>query len=180
MALHRTDADETKGPSSDLIDTILEMKRRNPRFGCRKIAEQISSAFGIDINKDIVRRILIQHYRPLPGGEGLSWLTVIGHARDNLWSVDLFRCESILLRSFWVMVVMDVFTRRNIGFGVAAANLDGPLICRMFGRPHRNFFPQITRQCFVSTDGFRTFGYLKFTRLKPFSVRPVLMLSLRD
>jgi transposase InsO family protein len=123
-----------KGPSRELIDTVVEMKRRNPRFGCRKIAEQISSAFGIEINKDIVRRILIQHYRPLPGGDGPSWLTVIGHARDSLWSVDLFRCESILLRSFWVMVVMDVFTRRIIGFGVAAANLDGPLVCRMFNR----------------------------------------------
>jgi transposase InsO family protein len=33
--------------------------------------------------------------------------------------VDLFRCESILLRSYWVLVVMDVFTRRIIGFGVA-------------------------------------------------------------
>ena len=69
-----------KGPSRELIDTVVEMKRRNPRFGCRKIAEQISSAFGIEINKDIVRRILIQHYRPLPGSNGPSWLTVIGHA----------------------------------------------------------------------------------------------------
>ena len=32
------------------------------------------------------------------------------------------------------MVVMDVFTRRIIGFGVAPANLDGPLVCRMFNR----------------------------------------------
>ena len=32
------------------------------------------------------------------------------------------------------MVVMDVFTRRIIGFDVAAANLDGPLVCRMFNR----------------------------------------------
>jgi len=38
--------------------------------------------------------------------------------KDSLWSVDLFRCESILLRSHWAMVVMDVFTRRIIGFGV--------------------------------------------------------------
>jgi hypothetical protein len=37
------------GPSRELIDTVVEMKRRNPRFGCRKIAEQISSAFGIEI-----------------------------------------------------------------------------------------------------------------------------------
>ena len=107
-----------KGPSRELIGAVIEMKRRNPRFGCRKIAEQISRAFAVEINKDVVRRILIRHYRPVPGGDGPSWLTVIGHAKDSLWSVDLFRCESILLKSYWIMVVMDVFTRRIIGFGV--------------------------------------------------------------
>jgi len=123
-----------KGPSKGLIDAVIEMKRRNPRFGCRKIAEQVSRAFAVEINKDIVRRILIQHYRPVPGGDGPSWLTVIGHAKDSLWSVDFLRCESILLKSYWIMVVMDVFTRRIIGFGVAPATLDGPVICRMFNR----------------------------------------------
>jgi hypothetical protein len=34
--------------------------------------------------------------------------------------VDLFRCESILRQSYWVMVVMDILTRWIIGFGVAA------------------------------------------------------------
>ena len=29
-----------------------------------------------------------------PGGGGPSWLAFIGHARECLWSVDLFRCES--------------------------------------------------------------------------------------
>ena len=52
-----------KGPSGELIAAVVEMKRRNPRLGCRKIAEQISTAFGFEINKDVVRRILIQHYR---------------------------------------------------------------------------------------------------------------------
>jgi putative transposase len=70
-----------KGPSSELIAAVVEMKRRNPRMGCRKIAEQISNAFGLEINKDVVRRILIQHYRPAPSGAGPSWLSVIGHCR---------------------------------------------------------------------------------------------------
>ena len=120
-----------KGPSKQLIGAVVEMKRRNPRFGCRKIAEHMARAFAIAINKDVVRRILIQHYRPGPGG-GPSWLSVIGQAKDSLWSIDFFRCESILIKSYWVMVVMDVFTRRIVGFGVAAADLDGPVICRMF------------------------------------------------
>ena len=124
----------SKGPSKEMIDAVVEMKRRNPRFGCRKIAEQISSAFGIEINKDVVRRILIRYYRPVPGGDGPSWLTVIGHAKNSLWSVDFFRCESILLKSYRIMIVMDLFTRRIIGFGVAPADLDGPVVCRMFDR----------------------------------------------
>ena len=130
----RTRSPGPKGPSSELIAAVVEMKRRNPRLGCRKIAGQISSAFGLEINKDVVRRILIQHYRPAqavmaPPGSPLS-----GRLKTALWSVDLFRCESILLQSYWVMVVMDIFTRRIIGFSVAAANLDGPSVCRMFNR----------------------------------------------
>ena len=46
----------------------------------------------------------------------------------------MFRCESILLRSHWVMVVMDVFTRRLLGFGVEPAPVDGISVCRMFNQ----------------------------------------------
>jgi putative transposase len=91
-----------KGPSAELIAAAIpEMKRRNPGFGCVRIAQQISHAFGLDLDKDIVRRVLAQHYRP-DGSDsnGPSWLTLIAQSRDSLWSVDLFRCESILLRSY--------------------------------------------------------------------------------
>jgi hypothetical protein len=46
----------------------------------------------------VVRRVLAKHYRPIGGyrGDGPSCLTVIGHAKDSLGSIDLFRCESIL------------------------------------------------------------------------------------
>jgi putative transposase len=122
-----------------LIDAVVEMKRRHPYFGCRKIAEQLSNAFGVALNKDVVRRILVRHFPPGPEGgdgpsSGPSGLAAIGHAKDRLWSVDLFRAESILLKSYWILVVMDVYTRRIIGFGVAAANLDGIRVCRMFNR----------------------------------------------
>ena len=36
-----------KGPSAELIAAIVEMKRRNSRFGCVRIAQQISQAFGL-------------------------------------------------------------------------------------------------------------------------------------
>ena len=34
------------------------MKRRNPSWGCPRIAQQISLVFGVDIDKDVVRRLL--------------------------------------------------------------------------------------------------------------------------
>jgi len=77
-----------KGPTTEVIAAVVEMKRRNPRLGCRKIAEQISHVFGIALGKDVVRRILAKHYPPDSDGEGVSWLTAIGHAKDSLWSID--------------------------------------------------------------------------------------------
>jgi transposase InsO family protein len=93
--------------------------------------------FDLQINKDVVRRVLLKHCRPRPGAYGPSWLTLLGHSKDSLWSVDLFRCESLTLKSHWVLVVMDQFTRQIIGFGVRAGPVDGPSLCRMFNRAIR-------------------------------------------
>ena len=110
------------------------MKQRNPIWGCPRIAQQITLAFGIPINKDVVRRILAARYRPKPDSAGPSWLTVLGHAKDSLWSLDLFRCESATLRTHWVLVVMDQCTRRIVGFGVHRGVVDGVALCRMFNQ----------------------------------------------
>ena len=121
-------------PSPELIQAICEVKRRNPCFGCPKIAQHLAKTFGIDIDKDVVRRVLAAHYRPERREIEPSWLTLLGHTKDSLWSLDLFQTESILLRSHWVLVVMDQFTRRIIGFGVQAVAVDGPALCRMFNQ----------------------------------------------
>jgi putative transposase len=97
-----------------------------------RIARIISHTFGIDIDKNVVYRVLAKHYRPAPGGTGPSWLSFIGHTKDSLWSVDLFRCESIVLRSYWVFVVMDQFTRRLVGVSVHCGAVTGVDVCRMF------------------------------------------------
>src|SRR4030095_5220812 len=126
-----------KGPKKDLIDAVVAMKRRNPNWGCPRLAQQIGLAFGIEIDKDVVRRILSIHYRPDSDSRGPSWLTFLGHTKDSLWSCDLFRCESATLRTHWVLVVMDQFTRRIIGFGIHSGIVDGVALCRMFQRAIR-------------------------------------------
>ena len=120
-----------KGPSESLIRAIVELKSRNPRFGCPRIARIISQTFGVDIDKNVVHRVLAKRSRPAPGGTGPSWLSFVGHTTDSLWSVDLLRCASIVLQSDWVLVVMDQFTRRLVGFGVHRGPVDAPSLCRM-------------------------------------------------
>jgi len=123
-----------KGPAPELVTAILEMKRRNPRFGYRRIAEQLALVFDVELDKDVVRRVLAKHYRPDRGDDGPSWLSLLGNVKDGLWSLDLFRCESLALKSHWVMVVMDQCTRRIVGFAVNAGVPDGPAVCRMLAR----------------------------------------------
>jgi len=40
-----------RGPSEPLIQAIVDFKRRNPRFGCPRIAPIIWKTFGIEIDK---------------------------------------------------------------------------------------------------------------------------------
>ena len=126
-----------KGPSAQLIRAVVEMKQRNPNWGCPRIAQQIALAFHLQIDKDVVRRILARHYGPGQHPDGPSWLTFLGHMKDSLWSIDLFSCESATLWTHWVLVIMDQYTRRIIGFGVHAGKVDGVSLCRMFNRAIR-------------------------------------------
>ena len=121
-----------KGPSAELRAAIVALKRRNPRFGCPRITMIISETFGVEIDKDVVRRVLACEYRPAPGRNGPSWLSFLGHAKDSLWSIDLFRCESVVLKSYWVMLVLDQHTRRIVGFAINRGPVDARAVCRMF------------------------------------------------
>lgn len=60
------------GPASELIRAIVELKQRNPRFGCPRIAEQLAKIFGIEMDKDVVRRVPAAYYRPEGGAGGPS------------------------------------------------------------------------------------------------------------
>jgi putative transposase len=137
-----------KGPSDALIQAIVELKPCNPRLGCPRIALIILRTFGIEIDKNVVRRVLLKRYRAPPRGAGPSWLTLLGQTKDSLWSVDLFRCESILLNSYWVLVIMGQFTRRIIGFGIHRGDVNGPTVCRMFN----DAFDSQSPPRYLSTD----------------------------
>ena len=97
-----------KGPSAELIRAVVEMKQRNPSWGCPRIAQQIALAFHIQIDKDVVRRILGHHYRPGQPSGGPSWLTFLGHMKaSGAWicsGASRQRCEPIGSWSSWINI----------------------------------------------------------------------------
>src|SRR5215472_3749929 len=50
-----------KGPDEALIRAIVELKQRNPRFGCPRIARIIARTFGVDVDKNLVYRVLSKY-----------------------------------------------------------------------------------------------------------------------
>ena len=144
-----------KGPSAELIAAVVEMKRRNPSFGYQRIADQVNLAFDVPEDKHLVRRVLAKHCGPDPGSDGPSWLTFLGNSKDSLWSVDLFRCESLILRTHRVMVFMDQFTRRIVGFAVRCGSPDGPTVCRML----RHIILGLAPPTYLSSDHDPLFEY---------------------
>ncbi len=139
------------------------MKQRNPNWGCPRIAQHIALSFHIQIDKDVVRRILARHHRSGQDSGGPYWLTFLGHMKDSLWSMDLFRCESATLRTHWVLVVMDQYSRRIIGFGVHAGKVDGVGLCRMFNRAIRE---QRWMPNYISSDNDPLYRFHQWQALK--------------
>ena len=120
-----------KGPSDDLVRVIVELKRRNARFGCPRIAQQINKAFGLNIDKDVVRRVLSKHYRPEHYDGGPSWVTFFRHMAESLWSISLFQRRSILPRILTSLIAIGQCTQRIIGYGVAGCHSDQTVFCSL-------------------------------------------------
>ena len=102
--------------------------------------------------------MLAKHCRPGPGSGGPSWLTFLGNSKDSLWSIDLFRCESLILRTHWVMVVLDQYTRRIVGFAVHCGSPDGPTVCRML----RHIILGSAPPTYLSSDHDSLFEYQRW------------------
>jgi len=111
----------------------VEIKERNNRFGAEQIAQLVSKLLKTSIDECMVRRILRVHYHKGPGG-GPSWLCNIGDSKDKLWCLDFFRCESMGLQTYWVMLVMDLFTRKIIGFNIHKGSVDGAAAVSMLSQ----------------------------------------------
>ena len=70
--------------------SLQPTRRADPRRWCADAGRPTRFKPSSPSPTDVVRRVLATHYRPAPHSGGPSWLTFLGHAKDSLWSIDLW------------------------------------------------------------------------------------------
>jgi len=88
---------------------------------------------GHKIDARTVRRILKRNgFDGDPDLSGPSWLSFIGNTLNGLWSVDLCLSFSVFQKIYVIMVVLDIFSRKSIGYAVRKYPVNGVDVCSMF------------------------------------------------
>jgi hypothetical protein len=77
----------------------------------------------------------------------------------------MFRCESIVLQTYWVLVVMDQYTRRILGFGIQRGVVDGLALCHPVCR---SISAPITIHCIGFISGRQTFEFWALRKSRRF------------
>jgi len=102
---------------------ILEMARENPRWGDRRIKGELLK-LGIKVSATAIRMLLRQHrVSPAPRRGGPTWRQFVRAHASAIIATDLFTIDTVFLRTLYVIVFIELGTRRLL-FANCTANPD--------------------------------------------------------
>jgi transposase len=111
--------------ADETVELICRLARENPRWGYLRIVGELRK-LGVAVSKTSVATVLRrQGLPPAPRRAGPSWSEFLRAQAELVLATDFFTVDSVLLRRYYVLFVVEVKTRVVHLLGVTA-NPDGP------------------------------------------------------
>jgi putative transposase len=108
--------------AQETVELICRLARENPRWGYLRIVGELKK-LGVAVSKTSVAAVLRQHR--LPPHDGPSWSQFLRAQAESILATDFFTVDSVMLRRYYVLFVVEVRSRLVHLLGVTA-NPNGP------------------------------------------------------
>ncbi len=98
--------------SDELRNLILRLGRENPRWGDRRIQGELLK-LGYQVSATTIRGALRRHrVPPAPRRDGPTWAQFLAAHAGAILACDFFTVDTVLLRTLYVLVFMEIGSRR--------------------------------------------------------------------
>jgi putative transposase len=122
----------------ETVGLIVRLARENPRWGYLRIVGELKK-LGVAVSKTSVAAVLRRHrLPPAPRRSGPTWSEFLRAQAKGILATDFFTVETITLRRFYVLFVIEIDRRRVHLLGVTA-DPNGPWVAQVA----RNFTSEL-------------------------------------
>ena len=122
----------------ETVDLILRLARENPRWGYLRIAGELKK-LGVTVSKGSVANVLRRHrLPPAPRRAGPTWAEFLRAQAKGTVATDFFTVDTVLLRRYYVLFVIEV-ERRVVHLLGVTTNPNGPWVTQVA----RNFCAEL-------------------------------------
>jgi putative transposase len=125
---------------ADIRKVIVGMATNNPTWGEERIANELLLKIGIQISPRTVRRYTNDPKRPTVPSQ--RWMTFVRNHAKAIIAADFFVVVTVTFRFVYVMVIMEIGTRRILHFNVTQ-------------HPTAEWTLQQFRECVTGDEGYK-------------------------